>query len=96
MDSDLLVLRGFLSVEGGFWPFFRRVFDRTFHHDFLPSEGGRDGSLLPAGCLWDGFIVGIVPLIAWMVHDLLLVDDSYKGLHGSKSLTFQHFPRCLF
>jgi hypothetical protein len=30
LDSDLLVLRGFLSVEGGFWAFFRRVLDRTF------------------------------------------------------------------
>jgi hypothetical protein len=32
--ADLLVLRGFLSVEGGFWAFFRRVFDRTFHRTF--------------------------------------------------------------
>jgi hypothetical protein len=41
LDSDLLVLRGFLSVEGGFWAFFRRVFDRTFEHDFATFHLGR-------------------------------------------------------
>jgi hypothetical protein len=32
--ADLLVLRDFFDVEGGFWAFFRRVFDRTFHRVF--------------------------------------------------------------
>ena len=32
--ADLLVLRDFLAHEGGFWPFFRRVFDRTFDRTF--------------------------------------------------------------
>jgi hypothetical protein len=27
---DLLVLRDFFDVDGGFWPVFRRVLDRTF------------------------------------------------------------------
>jgi hypothetical protein len=31
---DLLVLRDFFDVDGGFWAFFRRVFDRPFGHDF--------------------------------------------------------------
>jgi hypothetical protein len=31
---DLLVLRDFFDVEGGFWAFFRRVLDRTFGDDF--------------------------------------------------------------
>jgi hypothetical protein len=40
LDSDLLVLRDFFDVDGGFWPVFRRVLDRSFHHDFcLPREG---------------------------------------------------------
>ena len=34
LDSDLLVLRDFLDFEVPFRAFFRRVFDRTFHHDF--------------------------------------------------------------
>jgi hypothetical protein len=38
--ADLLVLRGFLSVEGGFWAFFRRVFDRPFGHDFATFHLG--------------------------------------------------------
>jgi hypothetical protein len=39
--ADLLVLRDFLAHEGGFWAFFRRVFDRTFEHDFATFHLGR-------------------------------------------------------
>ena len=40
LDSDLLVLLDFFDVEGGFWAFFRRVFDRTFLLTFhLPRDG---------------------------------------------------------
>jgi hypothetical protein len=42
--ADLLVSKGFLSVEGGFWPLFRPVFDRPFGHDFAyfsPVGGSR-------------------------------------------------------
>jgi hypothetical protein len=40
LDSDLLVLRGFLSVEGGFWPLFRPLLGRTFEHDFATFHLG--------------------------------------------------------
>jgi hypothetical protein len=41
---DLLVLRDFFDVDGGFWPVFRRVLDRTFGDDFVyfsPVGGSR-------------------------------------------------------
>jgi hypothetical protein len=51
--ADLLVSKGFLSVEGGFWAFFRRVFDRPFGHDFAYFGTSRcplaNRSLLPVG-----------------------------------------------
>ena len=31
---DLLVLRDFFDVDGGFWPLFRPLLGRTFEHDF--------------------------------------------------------------
>jgi hypothetical protein len=82
--ADLLVLRDFFDVDGGLGPVFRWVFDRTFDRSFdlfLASE-------LPDEGTDQGHEAGL------SVMDLL-VDDSYKGLHGSTSLTFQHFPRCL-
>ncbi len=38
---DLAILRGFLGLDSCFWAFFRRVFDRTFEHDFATFHLGR-------------------------------------------------------
>jgi hypothetical protein len=45
------VSKGFLSVEGGFWAFFRRVFDRTFHQREVLVLAGH-GRRLVQGPAW--------------------------------------------
>jgi hypothetical protein len=83
--ADLLVLLDFLAHEGGFWPVFRRVLDRSFHHDFcLPREG----------------VMGhCCPLVAYQVVAALASGpfvDQYQGREVLHAACFGGFLRCWF
>jgi hypothetical protein len=49
---DLLVLRDFFDVDGGFWAFFSRVFDRPFGHDFATFHLSRVAIRYAARACW--------------------------------------------
>jgi hypothetical protein len=77
-----LVLRDFFDVEGGFWAFFRRVLDRTFHHDFGP--------------LFTSVELGSV-IESWLAGRRLVQGPTWvRALHIRRISTLHVFPFAIF
>jgi hypothetical protein len=86
---DLLVLRDFFDVDGGFWAFFRRVFDRTFHHDFHLRRLTGHVVVVVSACL------GCMPVL-WFITACWSGPDLYQGYELLLVAHFTGFLRCWF